>query len=163
MSADNLMLFDPLSPEFRANPYPYYDMMRMAAPIFYLEPWNMWFCTRYEDCATLLREPRLGHEILRVMTPEELGWESELEVPAQRMELARMQRKWMLFRDPPNHTRLRGLVHKAFTPRMVEKLRAHIEAITADLLDAAAERGEMDLIEDFAIPLPVTVIAEMMG
>lgn len=154
-------MFNPLSPEFKANPYPYYDMLRAGAPIFFLPDLNMWFCTRYDDCSALLRDHRLGHEILKVMSREELGWEGE--TPEQYAQLVSIQRKWMLFSDPPDHTRLRNLVHKAFTPRMIERLREHIEAITADLLDAAAGKDEIDLIEDLAVPLPVTVIAEMLG
>ena len=69
----------------------------------------------------------------------------------------------MLFRDPPTHTRLRTLVHKAFTPRMIEQLRAHIQSITDELLDAALAKGEMDIVADLAVPLPVMVIAEMLG
>jgi cytochrome P450 len=74
-----------------------------------------------------------------------------------------MQRNWMLLKDPPDHTRLRGLVHKAFTPRMVEKLRDYIQTITDRLLDAVQDSGQMDIIHDLAVPLPVTVIAELIG
>lgn len=155
--------FDPLSPDFRANPYPYYDMLRAAMPVFYLPDWNIWFCTRYDDCVRLMRDNRLGHEILNVMSREELGWELPEDVSAERRKLGEIQRNWMLFRDPPDHRRLRGLVHQAFTPRMIERLRDHIEAITTQLLDAVQDKGEMDIINDFAIPLPVTVIAEMLG
>ncbi len=163
MSIDNDMLINPLSPEFRANPYPYYDMMRMGAPIFYLDSWNMWFCTRHEDCTALMRDNRLGHEILRVTTEEEAQLNKIDDLPESHQKRAKMQAKWMLFRDPPSHTRLRGLVHKAFSPRMVNKLQRHIEAWSDQLLDAALARGTFDLIEDFAIPLPVQVIAEMLG
>ena len=74
-----------------------------------------------------------------------------------------MQRSWMLLKDPPDHTRLRTLVHKAFTPRMVERLRERTQTITDGLIDKALANGGMDLIGDFALPLPVTVIAEMLG
>jgi len=163
MSASNEMAIDFLSPEFRANPYPYYEMMRMGAPIFYLESWNMWFCTRYEDCAALLRDNRLGHGILKVTTAEQARLNPLEDLPESHQKRARMQGKWILFRDPPDHTRLRGLVHKAFTPRMVNRLQGHIEAITDQLLDAALERGTLDIISDFAILLPLQVIAEMLG
>ncbi len=160
---DMLKGFDPLSPEFRANPYPYYGFLRQGMPIFYMADWNMWFCTRYEDCTNLLRDNRLGHEILRVKTLEEMGWQASEDQPDNYATLNRIQRRWMLFRDPPDHTRLRGLVHKAFTPRMVERLREHIEQITTDLLDAVQGHGKMDIVDDLAVPLPVTVIAEMLG
>lgn len=152
--------FNPLSPEFKANPYPFYDMLRASAPLFHWEQWNMWFVTEYDACVALLKDNRLGHELLSVMTREELGWE---DPPAHQMPLVEMQRGWMLFRDPPTHTRLRMLVHKAFTPRMIEQLRDRIQSVTDDLLDAALAKGEMDIVADLAVPLPVMVIADMLG
>jgi unspecific monooxygenase len=108
----------------------------------------------------LLKDNRLGHELLSVMTREELGWD---EPPAHQLPLVEMQRSWMLFRDPPTHTRLRMLVHKAFTPRMIEQLRSRIQSVTDHLLDAAYAKGEMDIVADLAVPLPVMVIADMLG
>jgi cytochrome P450 len=153
--------FNPIAPEFQANPYAYYGILRETNPIFFLPDWNMWFVSRYEDCAALLRDSRLGEEILKVMTREELGWEPE--PPAEFLPLIQMRRQWMLFRDPPDHTRLRMLVHKAFTPRMVEMLRARIQAVADALLDRVQDQGQMDVIEGLALPLPVTVIAELLG
>ena len=143
--------FSPLSPEFRRNPYPGYEMLRANAPIFCWPEWNVWFLTRYEDCNLLLRNNRLGHGTWGDNPPEE------------RRDLWQLQRHWMLFHNPPHHTRLRSLVHKAFTPRVVEKLRPKIQAITDRLLDNVQSDGHMDLIADLAYPLPVTVIAEMLG
>ncbi len=156
-----MLEFNPLSPEFQANPYPYYDMLRTNAPLFHWGQWNIWFLTRYEDCAVLLKDNRLGHEILNVMTREELGLPPE--PPEEYLAYTEMVRGWMLFRDPPTHTRLRSLVHKAFTPRMIERLRERIQMITDNLLDMAQDGSKMDLIADLAVPLPVTVIAEMLG
>ncbi|MEZ4669591.1 MAG: cytochrome P450 [Anaerolineae bacterium] len=155
------MEFNPLSPEFQANPYPLYDMLRVNSPIFHWEQWNIRFLTRYEDCVALLKDNRLGHEILNVMTREELGWPPE--PPAEFEPYLEMNRGWMLFRDPPTHTRLRMLVHKAFTPRMIEQLRGRTQGIADTLLDAVQDAGKMDIIADLAVPLPVTVIAEMLG
>lgn len=152
--------FNPLSPEFKANPYPFYDMLRAAAPLFHWEQWNMWFVTDYDTSVALLKDNRLGHELLSVMTREELGWG---DPPAHQMPLVEMQQGWMLFRDPPTHTRLRMLVHKAFTPRMIEQLRERIQRATDGLLDAALAKGEMDIVADLAVPLPVMVIADMLG
>ncbi len=152
--------FNPLSPEFKANPYPFYDMLRANAPLFYWDQWNMWFVTDYAVSTALLKDNRLGHELLSVMTREELGW---TEPPASQMPLVEMQRGWMLFRDPPTHTRLRMLVHKAFTPRMIEQLRARIQSVTDSLLDAAQAEGKLDVVADLAVPLPVMVIADMLG
>lgn len=152
--------FNPFSPEFKANPYPFYDMLRASAPLFYWEQWNMWFITEYDACVTLLKDNRIGHELLSVMTREELGVG---EPPANQIPLMEMQSAWMLFRDPPTHTRLRMLVHKAFTPRMIEQLRNRVQSATDRLLDAACAKGEMDIVADLAVPLPVTVIADMLG
>lgn len=146
------MLFNPLSPDFRRNPYPYYDMLRTHVPIFHYEPWNSYFLSSYEDCATLLRDNRLGH-----------GTWHEDNVPEQQKALAKMQKDWVLFKNPPDHTRLRGLVYKAFTPRMVEQLKEMIQRVTDQLLDKVQDKGEMELIADLAYPLPVAVIAEMLG
>ena len=146
------MQFDPLSPEFRLNPYPTYDLLRQHVPIFFWDRWQFYFLSRYDDCTTLLRDNRLGHGELS----EE--WTSESQ-----KDLARLQKDWVLFKNPPDHTRLRSLVFKAFTPRMVEQLRATIQAITDRLLDQVQHKGELDLIADLAYPLPVTVIAEMLG
>jgi cytochrome P450 len=144
------MEFDPRAPEFRADPYPFYDMLRSYAPIFYWEPWGLWFMTSHEDCQALLRDDRLGHEFLD-------------EMPPSQQPLWDMQARWMLTMNPPDHTRLRGLVYKAFTPRTVAQLRESIQQTTDELIDAALDRGEMDLIRDFAYPLPVTVICSMLG
>ncbi|HEX6386806.1 MAG TPA: cytochrome P450 [Anaerolineae bacterium] len=144
------MQFDPRMPEFRANPYPFYDMLRTYAPVFYWETWGMWFLTRHDDCNALLRDNRLGHGEL-------------IEPPPRQRPLFEMQSRWMLVKNPPDHTRLRSLVHKAFTPRMIERLRDTIQDITDRLLDEVQDRGEMDLITALAYPLPVTVIASMLG
>jgi pimeloyl-[acyl-carrier protein] synthase len=153
--------FNPLSPEFQANPYPYYEMLRTNAPLFFWPDWGIWFLSRYDDCVAVLKDPRFGHEILKVMSREELGWPPE--PPPDQASLAAVQRLWILFRDPPDHTRLRTLVHKAFTPRMVEQLREDIQRLTDALLDAAQAKGQMDIIADLAFPLPVTVIANLLG
>jgi pimeloyl-[acyl-carrier protein] synthase len=143
--------FDPRSPDFRANPYPYYDLLRGAAPVLYWDVWGIWFLSRYDDCSALLRDPRLGHGKL---SPQ---------VPDQQQALWKMQSNWMLVKNPPDHTRLRNLVHKAFSPRMVEQMRGQIQTITDRLLDRVLGQGSADLIADLAYPLPVTVIAEMLG
>lgn len=142
--------FDPRMPEFRANPYPFYDMLRENAPLFYWPTWGMWFLSRYDDCNTLLRNNALGHGI--IPTP-----------PPSQEALYEVQTNWLLFKNPPDHTRLRSLVHRAFTPRMVEQLRSNIKAITNTLLDKVQEAGKMDVVADLAYPLPVTVIATMLG
>ena len=143
--------FDPRSPDFRANPYPYYDLLRQAAPVFFWPAWGIWFLSRYDDCNALLRDPRVGHGAMA------------FTAPAEQQPLFDMQAHWMLLKNPPDHTRLRGLVHKAFTPRIVEQMRGRIQAITDRLLDAVQGDGQADLVAALAYPLPVTVIAELLG
>ena len=134
--------------------------MREERPIFYEPRWKKLFFTRYEDIAFLLRDKRLGRSIFHVLSRDELGW------PPPNPQLApfdAFQNEIMMDREPPDHTRLRSLVSKAFTPQRVENLRGKIEQIVNHLLDAVAAQGEMDLLQAFAEPLPVTVIAELLG
>lgn len=155
------MRFDPLSAEFRLNPYPTYKLLRSTAPILYVPEVGMWFISRYEDVTALLRDHRLGRSIDHVLTREERGLPPKPEALAPFNKLSEHS---MFDKEPPDHTRLRSLVHKAFTPRRVENLRGSIQRLTDALLDVVMERGgEMDLLEDFAVPLPVTVIAELLG
>ncbi len=147
--------FNPMSPDFRANPYPYYQMMHQYAPIFFHPDWQMWFVSRYDDVVKILREPHFGREFNRR--------NGTFEVPEAQRPLVDMQWLWMLLRDPPDHTRLRGLVHKAFTPKTVEQMRERVQATADRLIGAVEPNGAMDVIADLAKPLPVTVIAEMIG
>jgi cytochrome P450 len=147
------MQFDPRSPEFRLNPYPYYDLMRQYAPIYFWETWGIWFLFRHDDCAALLRDNRLGRGEDRGGPPPE----------PQQAALFAMMDRWMLLVDPPDHTRLRSLVHKAFTPRIVAQLRGQIQRLTDDLLDRVQERKQMDVVADLAYPLPVNVICALLG
>jgi len=142
--------FNPIDPEFVADPYPTYHRLRTEDPVHH-SPLGFWVLTRYEDVVASLRDPRLAKEAIATFVAERLGI-SPLGIGLS-----------MLDRDPPDHTRLRGLVSKAFTPRVVEVLRPHIQQIVDGLLDRVEGRGEMDLIEDFAYPLPVVVICEMLG
>src|SRR5262249_44964047 len=117
----------------------------------------VWLLTRYADVEAAFAHPRLGKDPRNALSPAELA-----RVPA-RPEATRYTRTNMLVRDPPDHTRLRRLVSKAFTPRTVEQLRPRVGAIADELLGAVAGRGEMDLIDEYAFPLPITVISEMLG
>ncbi len=147
--------FDPMSPEFRANPYPYYQIMHQYAPVFFRPDWNMWFVSRYDDVVKILKEPHFGREFNRN--------NGTIEIDEAMRPLVDMQWLWMLLRDPPDHTRLRGLVHKAFTPKRVEQMRGRVQSTADRLIDAVEPNGAMDVIADLAKPLPVTVIAEMIG
>jgi cytochrome P450 len=144
-------LFNPFLPEFHADPYPFYRRLREEDPV-HRSPLGFWVLTRYDDCVTVLRDPRFGREEFQQMLSAVYGGEESDRLPRS-----------MLFRDPPDHTRLRALVSKAFTPRVVEQMREHIQGIVDRLLDRALGRGGMDVIEDLAYPLPVTVICEMLG
>jgi cytochrome P450 len=151
------MRFDPRMPEFRANPYPFYAQLQTHAPIFHWEEWNMVFLSCYDDCASLLRDERLMRQ----------GLGEPIPPPEQQKPLVDMMGNWLLLMDPPDHTRLRSLVHKAFTPRMISQLRASIQQLTDDLLSQAEQRaraeGSVDLMAAFAYPLPVAVICALLG
>lgn len=129
---------DWLSPDFLADPYPHYRALREQAPVFFDKERGRWLLTRYGDVLRVLRD--------------DVAFSAEQEMGAS-----------MLVKDPPEHTRLRTLVSKAFTPRSVAALAPRIERITNDLLDALNGREEIELISDFAYPLPIVVIAEMLG
>ncbi|HET8575690.1 MAG TPA: cytochrome P450 [Methylomirabilota bacterium] len=145
-------LFDPFLPDFNADPYPFYQRLREVDPV-HQSPLGFWVLTRYDDCVMVLRDPRFGRA----------GFEAMLEsVYGGAAEPGRLPTS-MLFRDPPDHTRLRGLVSRAFTPRVIEGLRPRIQQIVDGLLDRIQEAGRMEVIADLAYPLPVTVISEMLG
>ncbi|MDZ4767187.1 MAG: cytochrome P450, partial [Chloroflexota bacterium] len=154
------MSFDPASPAFKRDPYPIYDDLRRHTPIFYDDALHMWVVSRYADVAALLRDRRLGRSIDHVISREEQGLPPKNPAHAPFDQLSENS---LFDKEPPDHTRLRALVHKAFTPRRVENLRGQILALTDALLDAVHLHGGMDLLEDFAVPLPVNVIAELLG
>ncbi|MGW4794747.1 cytochrome P450 [Nonomuraea sp. NPDC004297] len=154
------MAFDPWNPDFVAHPYGAYDELRRQAPVSYYEPTNQWLIARHADVNALLRDRRLGRSYLHVATHEEFGRPAE---PEFQEPFWRVIRAGMLDVEPPVHTRLRRLVSRAFTPRMVESLRPRVRAIAEGLVDAYVARGGGDLIAEVAEPLPVTVIAEMLG
>lgn len=118
---------------------------------------RFWWITRYDDCASLVKDLRIGKEIKRNL-PEHLHgqWSHNMQDP---LGIG----KHMLNMDPPNHTRLRNLVHKAFTPRIVRQIQPRIQEICDELLDTIADKNEMDIMEDYAAIVPAMVIAEMLG
>ena len=148
------------SREFKADPYPFYARLRDELPVCRQRlPTReyAWLVTRYDDVATALKDERFVKDKQNGMTPEQAARQ-----PWFRRAFKSLQTN-MLDRDPPDHTRLRALVQLAFTPRLVEQIRGRVEALTGELLDAATGRGRMDLIRDYALPLPTTIIAEMLG
>ena len=147
--------FNPLDPDFIADPYPFYRRLREHAPVF-KAPQGFWLITRYEDTAFVLRDKRFGKDFEGNMR-RRYGT-NRMDEPAV-ASLART----MLVQDPPDHTRLRGLVTKAFTARRVADMRPRIKALVDQQLDRVATKGEMDVMRDLAHRLPVIVICDMLG
>jgi cytochrome P450 len=152
--------FSPSSPGFVADPYPVLAELRAAGPIHYHEPTRLWLVTRHADVDAILRDRRFGRTYLHRSSHEDMGRAPE---PGWQAPFWNVVRNGMLDREPPDHTRLRGLVSRAFTPGTVEASRPRIEAIVSRLLDRALERGTFDLLADYFEPLPVEVIAGMLG
>jgi cytochrome P450 len=154
------VVFNPMGRAFRADPYALYRRLRERDPIHRSRAAFGWVLSRHADILEVLRDDRFS--------ADDRNFERypQLRAEAIRNGLADPDEEdtpVMLRSDPPDHTRLRGLVSKAFTSRAVEKLKPRIDAIADELLDELASRGEFDVIADFAVPLPVTVIAEMLG
>jgi hypothetical protein len=156
MTEVDLDSFDPFAPEHRADPYPRYDYLRTNDPV-HRDPEGNWILTRYADCEAILRDPRWSSDPSHARNPR------PVEEMSAREAMSGLDFPVLLFMDPPDHTRLRKLVSKAFTPRSVERLRPRIQSLVDAHLDAAAEQGGMELIADLAYPLPVTVICELLG
>lgn len=151
----SLSLYQLLDPEVLANPYPLYHRLRQEKPVYWDPYLHAWVVTRYHDVQYVLRHFSAD----RTPTPEQL---SNMGL-GQLNPVAQLMVRQMLFMDAPAHTRLRSLAASAFIPHRVERLREHIKDILDHLLDEVQPRGEMDVIEDLAIPLPAIVTAEMLG
>ena len=155
---------DLASPRFKADPYPFYARLRAEAPVWRTtlpDRRAAWLVTRYEDVARVLKDDTFAKDKLNAMDPEQRAktpWVPGFLKPLERN---------MLDLDDPDHARLRALVSKAFTPRLIERLRGRIEVLCEELLDAmerkARRKGEAELVADYALPLPATVIAELLG
>jgi cytochrome P450 len=153
LSLDNVYL-----PEYTANPYPLYHRLRQRDPVFWDETVNAWVLTSYTDVLAMLRDPRLTARRFLGDT----SYLSQEMVEALGAPIRALQRQ-MLFLDPPDHTRLRSLAAKAFTPRVVEQSRTRIQQVVDQFLDAAETDGQIELMEQLASPLPAIVIAELLG
>ncbi len=152
--------FAPDEPGFIADPYPVYAELRERSPIWYHEPTDHWLVSRFADVDRLLRDRRFGRTYHHVATNSEMGRPEE---PSWHGPFWHLIRNGILDMEPPDHTRVRSLVSKAFTPRMVEGMRERIQAMMDGLVDEVAGAGEFDLIGMIAEPLPVAVIAELLG
>ncbi|HET6838235.1 MAG TPA: cytochrome P450 [Bradyrhizobium sp.] len=148
-------LFDPLSPEFIRDPYPAYARLRDLDPM-HVTPFGAFLASRHAEASLVLRDKRFGKDFVQRSTRRH--GPDIMEEP-----VFRSMSHWMLQQDPPDHTRLRGLVVKAFTARRVEDMRPRIQHIVDETIDRIAPQGHMDLIEDFAFRLPVTIICDMLG
>ncbi|HYH97303.1 cytochrome P450, partial [Hyalangium sp.] len=148
-----------LRPEVRADPYPFYAQLRSEDPVHWDEEHGFWMLTRYADIVSVYTDPRFSRAQGLKRGFERLP-ESEQQV-AEPVYHAFSQT--MFYTDPPYHTHLRGLVNSAFTPAAVNRMQPHIQRIVDELLDAVEARGRMDAIHDLAYPLPIMVIAQMLG
>lgn len=153
------MDFAPTELEFIADPYPVYAALREREPVRYDEATDHWLISRYEDVNALLRDRRFGRTYRHLASHAQMGHPPPPEWHAPFWDLINAG---ILDMEPPNHTRVRRLVSKAFTPRFVEGLRPRVQSIMDGLVDELDGAGEFDLLR-VAEPLPVTVIAEMLG
>jgi cytochrome P450 len=151
---------DPRDPAFYNNPYPAYAAIRAAAPVFFWEQYGFWCFAGHAEVAQLLRDRRFGRQILHVASREKLGWS---EPPAHLRAFHAVERHSLLELEPPEHTRLRTLINRAFVSRQVERLAPRVAALANELIDEFIGAGEVDLIERYATPIPVIVIAELLG
>lgn len=149
-----------VSPQFKVNPFPFLAGLRTSQSVYRTtlpDKTPVWLITRYEDVAALLKDERFVKNRRTALTSEQLRkmpWAPPMFRPLERN---------MLDLDPPDHTRLRALVHRAFTPSLIGQMRDRIQALADELLDGVARKGKMDLINDYALPLPMTIITEILG
>ena len=145
--------------EIRANPYPFYEQLRNQDPVHWDEELGFWVLTRYADIDSLYTDSRFSRAQGLMRNFERLSASEQQTVQSVYHSFS----KTVFYADPPYHTHLRGLMNHAFTPRRVERLRPYIQRIVNELLDTAQSRGDVDIIRDLAYPLPVMVIAELLG
>lgn len=154
--------FDPADPEFIRNPYPALGDLRERGPVHYDREWGLWLVTRFQDVRTTQLDRRFGRVKQGYALPSDLrpirelalaGWEPYYQV----------ERHSLLMLEPPEHTRIRSLVNRAFTPRRVRNLREPITSLADGLLSALRERDTFDLLADYAQPYSVGVIATLLG
>lgn len=151
---------DPCDPGFYQNPYPAYRAIREAVPVFKWEHYGYWCFARHADVSALLRDRRFGRQILHVATREELGWP---ETPDYLKPFYAFEQHSLLELEPPVHTRLRGLVNRAFLSRQIERLRPVITNLSNSLIDRFESENQVELLAAFATPIPVIVICDLLG
>jgi cytochrome P450 len=150
------------SAEFKANPFPFYAQLRAEAPVYRMTAHRptkspLWLITRYQDVAAVLKDERLVKDHKNTLPPDQVRKTSWLPGFFNILD------NNMLDMDEPDHTRLRGLVHKVFTPGRVEQMRTRVQQLADELLETAARKKHFDLVEDYALPIPITMISEVLG
>lgn len=160
VGATRRVSLDPSAPAFFQQPYTAFERIRTVAPVFFWEQLGMWCLTGYDAVNGVFRDRRFGREILHVATREEVCLP---EPPEHVRPFYDVDNRSMIAREPPVHTRLRTLVNRAFVSRQIEKLRPRVAALANHLIDGFAADGEADLIAAYCTPIPVTVIAELLG
>jgi cytochrome P450 len=150
----------PVDPAFVQDPYPAYDRMRRFGPAVFWEDYDLWCLTGHEAVNALLRDRRFGRDVLHVTTREALGWP---DIPEHVRPFYDVEAHSLLEREPPVHTRLRTLVNRAFVSRAIDRLRPKVTALAEGLVDRFAAEGRVDLLPAFATPIPVIVIADLLG
>ena len=154
------LLFNPFDPAFRADPYPFYDVLREKAPV-YLSPFETVVLSRYEDVAVTLRSNDFSRDIEKNANEPSSAVQSRKRTRERRRSEG--GGKSILNLDPPDHTRLRRLVSLAFTPSSIERLRPRVQQLVDDVLDIGADRGSMELIDELAFPVPFQVISDLLA
>ena len=150
------LAFDPFSPEFHEDPYPLLQELRRRDPVHWMETARGWLITRYDDVSAILRDPNSSADRSAIKNSIDAVWR-------RNSTFQRVVETMLISLDPPAHTRLRNLVNTAFSSEMLSLLEPHIALIIDQLLDKASMRGSFDIIRDFAEPMPIGVIARMLG
>ncbi len=151
---------DPRDPAFFNDPYPFYAELQALAPVFQWEEYGYWCFARHDDVNALLRDRRFGRQILHVASREEMGW---AETPWHLKPFYDLEAHSLLELEPPVHTRLRGLVNRAFLSRQVERLRPALVNLCNELIDSFHNRNQIDLLAAYATPIPVMMICDLLG
>src|SRR5579862_4943360 len=159
-AARRRLSLDPRDPAFFNDPYVAYRAMRTLAPAFFWEEYGFWCFASHAQVTALLRDRRFGRQILHVANREQLGWS---EPPAHLRSFLDVELHSLLELEPPEHTRLRNLINRAFVSRQVEKFAPRVAELANEMIDRFERRRTIDLLKSFAAPIPVVVIAELLG
>jgi cytochrome P450 len=151
---------DPREAQFYADPYPIYGRLQVECPVFKWEQYGHWCFSRYEDVNALLRDRRFGRQILHVASREELGWP---DIAEHLRVFTNHEQNSLLELEPPVHTRLRGLISRAFLSRQIERLRPFLLNLANGLVDQFEAQDEVELLTAYATPIPVQVICHLLG